>query len=1187
MRKFLHILLLLLPLFACTRELDPVVPVEPENDAPEGTVLVNFSFSVPAEDPATKALGEESQLTTMHLAIFGSSGYYKDYKEATRVYKYIDDEQQERFYPLKEERTFYRDDGSSYTKTVDVYHFQAEVNLANTARVIHFIGNGPATIRVGNAAEVLPSELSGEGETGFWQMVRLPAIKAKTAIGIDPETKKEYEYFVDQNGGTYGDDPNDRYVISDETKKYFQFHLKGYDENGNPDFSTERGIPLIRNWAKVTLKNATGSNFTPISFAVVHVPKQGTLVPYGGKSGFIEDYQDQAFDYLIDPDGLYAYKGNLPEKENMFDETIPDASFFDGTATTSNENVKQYDVEYDSNWTTEHGEGFSEDDEPAVYLYERPVPTDNIQPSYVIVYGTYLRADDPIFMAANAGDGWPTRDEYNNNPEGYSTFLTQHTKDESLTFTEYYEGVKCYYKVDFMAGGEYYPILRNFKYQVEISRISARGHSTPEDAAYSAGSADVSANINASHLADISDGTRRMVVQPWMAQTFIEADDPDEDAPVHLHVKFFDDINDENGEDGGINYDEERDGKRCVTWSFVEEQDNGVISDIFIGPAPKPSESETYNPDVHGWRPVYFRVLEPDKHVAKTQTLRISCMSYLDDTDEKPLYRDIVITLQPRQEMRVRCERESIPKQAKESQTVTISIPDGLPRSMFPLEFIVEPEQATLTPSTATDTENLPVSSGKSIIPGKEGKTAIQFKRTVSWDLYKNTAAQDVFRDETRWRSFHCHFISNCSDNATVVWVADKAGYFLAGEDNERAHDGFTNYSSFHTPTFKTSIPREIPEVNDPANVKVETGVYSEDLGKDNYFFMEAVNLTPVSAEGATFEPVEGEENLYKFVPGTVTIVFDFKTKVADGNVSLKFKTADDAYVEASLTPSHFRNVGIVEGLERNTNSGSDVAYRHVSPVDDKYFLVSCYTDQKDPTPQISVKDWNGVKQNSNSFSAIGDYYRERWFQTVAGTDPVSLTLSAVGYVEESVSAFRYKGNIYNWDINSTTLKGLADGASIGKDETKNSVKGSFSLNITSTVEGKTPATHDNGILLPRGGHYNINAGIGSNNSDVFLYYIQFHYLIVDGTPQKPYDSSVEPHPDGSSYSAYPGNEYVYMWSIPWGETAGSLELTAPAGRDIVITRMILRGFHGILLDTSDTGGDIGLGDNLNDGGGL
>ena len=59
------------------------------------------------------------------------------------------------------------------------------------------------------------------------------------------------------------------------------------------------------------------------------------------------------------------------------------------------------------------------------------------------------------------------------------------------------------------------------------------------------------------------------------------------------------------------------------------------------------------------------------------------------------------------------------------------------------------------------------------------------------------------------------------------------------------------------------------------------------------------------------------------------------------------------------------------------------------------------------------------------------------------------------------------------------------------------------------------------------------------------------------------------------------------MWSIPWGETAGSLELTAPAGRDIVITRMILRGFHGILLDTSDTGGDIGLGDNLNDGGGL
>ncbi len=52
--------------------------------------------------------------------------------------------------------------------------------------------------------------------------------------------------------------------------------------------------------------------------------------------------------------------------------------------------------------------------------------------------------------------------------------------------------------------------------------------------------------------------------------------------------------------------------------------------------------------------------------------------------------------------------------------------------------------------------------------------------------------------------------------------------------------------------------------------------------------------------------------------------------------------------------------------------------------------------------------------------------------------------------------------------------------------------------------------------------------------------------------------------------------------------SGGKLVLDAPAGRDIVLNRLIMRGFHGILNSSGDAGGgDIGLGDDLKEGGSL
>ncbi|MBQ2091330.1 MAG: hypothetical protein II466_07000, partial [Bacteroidales bacterium] len=96
----------------------------------------------------------------------------------------------------------------------------------------------------------------------------------------------------------------------------------------------------------------------------------------------------------------------------------------------------------------------------------------------------------------------------------------------------------------------------------------------------------------------------------------------------------------------------------------------------------------------------------------------------------------------------------------------------------------------------------------------------------------------------------------------------------------------------------------------------------------------------------------------------------------------------------------------------------------------------------------------------------------------------------------------------------------------------------------------------------------------------------QLFYYVDNGIVFKP--RVANPYPDGSIYYGYQGNNYEYIWSLPYGVTGGKLELDTSSGKDIVLNRFIMRGYHGILNTTGDTGGgDIGLGDDLKEGGNL
>jgi len=628
MRKIGCWLILLFLVLGCI----PDLPVQPEplvEGYPEGAkVTVRFSVTDAGHMPATKALGEKPDLDSLFLAVFGSSGYLKEYVKADITHK------------------------PTYQAGDTVLNFEATLTLSDKERSVHFIGNGPSTLDFGYANEILPQLLSANGGQAFWQIKDSVLIQGtKTAVG---------------------------YEATAATNAQFE------------------NIPLIRNYSKIVLFSDT-AYFKPDYFAVFNVPSKGAVAPFHD-GGFVKNYQDYGFTDLTS-----IYPGNLP-----------DSTTFVGTP---------------DEWDTRKAKADS-----AVYLYERPVPTEQFLPTYVIVHGKYMNEADSI-----------------------------------------HRGNEYYYKIDLMEGGEYYPILRNFKYQIHINKILSIGHLTPQAAAASAGSADVSADITTSHLSDISDGEARLVVQPWMAQTFIKKQTKNN----VLHVKFFDDVM--NGEPnmayGTVH---------CDTLAMPAGQES-VFESYSIGYPVQASGTDK------GWRTITFTTKEPGAPGTppRTQVLRISGDYKTETGDPRTLYRDVRITLQPLQQMQLTIESpddlgQGVPRDTAKVVRLKVGLPINLTESMFPITFTIEPEDLSLTPDNQVDNNNLPVLANTSISDHAEyaGKRAFQFRRTLTYEEYK-TLPQSLDLDGDPIRTFICYFKTTRRDNATTIWVANE--YF------SKAHVSFSN----------------------------------------------------------------------------------------------------------------------------------------------------------------------------------------------------------------------------------------------------------------------------------------------------------------------------------------------------------------------------------------------------------
>ena len=1065
MRKALFSIGALLALLSCVRE--------SEERGRGGTfpagapVTVTFTLNDMAPAAAgTKALGENVELTSLHLAVFGSSGYLKEYVTATPV-------------KMAEKKVYTIESGSTSTPVevqVDQYTFTATLSLTESKRYVHLIGNGPDVLDFGYDNQVLPSLLCSDGGAVFWQMIELPN-------GIRAAQDEQLRYlYIDGTPHEDGDTFNTPFMPDKATSDAFNNTVEGVKE----------GIPMVRNWAKLELTAASGSHFTPYSFVAVNVPRQGTFVPYSGSrkiinsypTGFITDYQDLSF---TDLDETLEYAANLPSSV-YFNTSVPN----------------RLEFETPSGWAvdlrTSHA-GTWNDPNPGFYLYERPVPSDEMLPTYVIVFGHYKNDDDPSQAAFE--------DDY-------------------------------FYKIDLMEGDRYYPIYRNFKYEIEIQNISAPGFDTPQAAMLSAGSGDVSSNINASALVDISDGTRRLVIRPSLDMFFTEAQ-----SQVQVFAAFYTNLSASSSPETTTNR---------FSLELNDPDDGDTEHPVIIGPALGAAADE------NGFWPITFSTPAPAAY-RRSQILRVNATS-----DGVTMYRDITVTVQGIQAMQVQCQKASIPRWQGSPQVVDILIPNGLPRAMFsyPLDFTIEAENLTLTPDNSYTDNSLPVVSGTSITEDYAGQTVFQFVRSLSWTEYR---ALPLYTDSNAvtWRRISCYFKSNCDESATRVWVSNP--YFT------KAWDSFVNHNTFGNVKFTTSIPLE-------ADAAVKVNVSVPMMG-DDYPQVRLIlkNLTPAGSDLVPDNDTEREDD-YLWTPTAESTELSFSTGVDTGDVSLELSAVDGSLESLSLKPWKFSSWEFVAGRKMLTNTNwSNVIRGHVNKAG-KQALFGYMDDPDAPDAPITIKNLTNLTVSGlpSTYATVpfvpqrvGSWKPYHQFDMNSKNGlPASFTISSVGYVDCPVTANCFSGDLTPLLASTddvfrpgNSYKFTVDNPTYTVSLWSRSCKVSFDK--ISAIQSMDPA----GIVLDAGGEYNMT--VTSQTSGFELVQIAIDYLAdYDwyGTVQDMMPASIVSSTSGSSVIRYLGNRATQIVVIPTGGIMEStITLRAPADHPIVITGIIPLTFKGTLND--------------------
>ena len=402
-------------------------------------------------------------------------------------------------------------------------------------------------------------------------------------------------------------------------------------------------VGLIRNFSQIQLVSST-EDFILEKYYVVGTPKEGLASAYNYSTGqFVNYFKGNTV--TGNEDTGYTY--NLGDAKT-FEEIIGEG--YDANVLPTAQKFTLAESAIEKNWISNGA---------SAYVYECEKP---------------LKAEDAVYIIA---------------------------------YGKYSDGENYYYKIDLRDENGYFPIIRNFKYTINIKEVTRAGYETIEKAATSAGSGDISTSLETKSLAYISDGVASLEVE-YIEKYIVTPGN------VTLEYEFLDNVQNSNA------------GDPAKMWIVVNEAGaTGAAIAAINGNSYTVGQNITVskNPGTLTITPTAL------SDVPKSQTLTIFA-EYVNGDASHILQRTVNYIVQSKRTMLVSLSPSEVPEEAGSEFDVKIELPAGLSKSIFPLEFLIESGALSINPHN----DHMPVRTGFSLADAT--KSGIYFVKTLEYDNY-------------------------------------------------------------------------------------------------------------------------------------------------------------------------------------------------------------------------------------------------------------------------------------------------------------------------------------------------------------------------------------------------------------------------------------------------------------------
>ena len=671
-------------------------------------------------------------------------------------------------------------------------------------------------------------------------------------------------------------------------------------------------VGLIRNFSQIQLVSSS-KDFMLDKYYVVGTPKEGLASAYNYSSGqFVNYFKGNTV--TGNEDTGYTY--NLGDAKT-FEEIIGEG--YDANVLPTAQKFTLAESAIEKNWISNGA---------SAYVYECEKP---------------LKAEDAVYIIA---------------------------------YGKYSDGKNYYYKIDLRDENGYFPIIRNFKYKINIKEVTRAGYETIEKAATSAGSGDISTSLETKSLAYISDGVASLEVE-YIEKYIVTPGD------VTMEYKFLDNVqNSHPGNPAKMRIVVNEAGATGAAIAAINGNNYTVGQNIEV----------SQNPGTLTITPTAL------SDVPKSQTMTIFA-EYVNGDASHILQRTVNFIVQKKRTMLVSLSPSEVPNEAGSEFDVNISLPAGLSESIFPLEFLIESGALSINPHN----DHMPVRTGFSLADAT--KSGMYFVKTLEYDDYNPESGATNIVDS--------HFKTIKAQAETHIYAANpyfETVYDYQGTVSNLDADGKSVYLDTYAASKFSSLSFSADPVGAGENQTVSFSFNMDRIPEDGVVRVALGNLMPASDE-TQLEYIgnEGTKAIYKFRPSYKSGTFKLQTAHFTEDISVelsayKFTPASKSAGRELFNFSGSFSPGTMTGLATPVSYTFFVPYYYEGMVIEVELKGLIFNEGKLP---VDWDDWRNLGNNvyaveykpSGSLNAV----TINLLPTISNTNQAcSITLQSQGYYTQT-----------------------------------------------------------------------------------------------------------------------------------------------------------------------------------------